>query len=197
LEREKIKIKSKSCESRPRPRYFCRIQPFNRAEPSRAYHLRAAIVTPLHRLCSLTLIPPAFTLYHFRQRRWPPLTFPTFKVPCSEQGSLSMSYPSNTSSKMFTSSPSVQTPPETPTASDLLSGSYDPAKLHPMASLCEQLDYLVLDNDKTNDLPGSGIANTQVTHGHVFGCGLNPIGCLSPSSVITDIHHPIAFFRLF
>jgi import inner membrane translocase subunit TIM23 len=48
--------------------------------------------------------------------------------------------------------------PEAPTASDLLSGSYDPAKLHPMASLGEQLDYLVLDDEKTSDLPGSGTA---------------------------------------
>jgi import inner membrane translocase subunit TIM23 len=48
--------------------------------------------------------------------------------------------------------------PETVTASDLLSGSYDPSKLHPMAGLGGQLDYLVLDDDKTNDLPGSGTA---------------------------------------
>jgi len=48
--------------------------------------------------------------------------------------------------------------PETLTASDLLSAPYDPAKLHPMASLGDQLDYLVLDDDKTNDLPGSGTA---------------------------------------
>ncbi len=48
--------------------------------------------------------------------------------------------------------------PEAPTASDLLSGSYDPAKLHPMASLGGQLDYLVLDDDKTSELPGSGTA---------------------------------------
>src|SRR6266702_1243768 len=48
--------------------------------------------------------------------------------------------------------------PETLTASDLLSGSYDPSKLHPMAGLGEQLDYLVLDDDKTSDLPGSGTA---------------------------------------
>jgi import inner membrane translocase subunit TIM23 len=48
--------------------------------------------------------------------------------------------------------------PEAPSASDLLSASYDPAKLHPMASLGEQLDYLVLDDDKTSDLPGSGTA---------------------------------------
>jgi len=48
--------------------------------------------------------------------------------------------------------------PETLTASDLLSAPYDPAKLHPMASLGDQLDYLVLDDDKTSDLPGSGTA---------------------------------------
>ena len=56
------------------------------------------------------------------------------------------------------SSQSSEHLPEAPTASDLLSGSYDPAKLHPMAGLGEQLDYLVLDDDKTSDLPGSGTA---------------------------------------
>ncbi|KAI0060938.1 Tim17-domain-containing protein [Artomyces pyxidatus] len=48
--------------------------------------------------------------------------------------------------------------PDSVTASDLLLGAYDPAKLHPMAGLGDQLDYLVLDDDKTNDLPGSGTA---------------------------------------
>ncbi|KAI0285898.1 Tim17/Tim22/Tim23/Pmp24 family-domain-containing protein [Russula aff. rugulosa BPL654] len=56
------------------------------------------------------------------------------------------------------SSQNSDTLPEAPTASDLLSASYDPAKLHPMASLGGQLDYLVLDDDKTSDLPGSGTA---------------------------------------
>ncbi|KAH9975888.1 Tim17/Tim22/Tim23/Pmp24 family-domain-containing protein [Lactifluus volemus] len=59
----------------------------------------------------------------------------------------------------FSSSTSSSDPiPETLTASDLLSGSYDPSKLHPMAGLGDQLDYLVLDDDKTSDLPGSGTA---------------------------------------
>jgi import inner membrane translocase subunit TIM23 len=58
----------------------------------------------------------------------------------------------------FSSQSSDHLPAEAPSASDLLSGSYDPAKLHPMASLGEQLDYLVLDDDKTSDLPGSGTA---------------------------------------
>ncbi|KAI0044529.1 Tim17-domain-containing protein [Auriscalpium vulgare] len=48
--------------------------------------------------------------------------------------------------------------PDSVTASDLLLGAYDPAKLHPLAGLGDQLDYLVLDDDKTNDLPGSGTA---------------------------------------
>ena len=38
-------------------------------------------------------------------------------------------------------------------ASDLLSASNDPAKLHPMASLGEQLDYLVLDDDRQATFP--------------------------------------------
>ncbi|KAI0272680.1 Tim17/Tim22/Tim23/Pmp24 family-domain-containing protein [Gloeopeniophorella convolvens] len=79
----------------------------------------------------------------------------------------SESYPSNTSASQDSSdllknvkfSSQTSNPlPETLTASDLLSGAYDPAKLHPMAGLGDQLDYLVLDDDKTNDLPGAGTA---------------------------------------
>jgi hypothetical protein len=44
------------------------------------------------------------------------------------------------------------------TANDLLLGAYDPAKLHPLAQLGDQLDYLVLDDDKTSELPGAGTA---------------------------------------
>ncbi|KAJ3720923.1 Tim17/Tim22/Tim23/Pmp24 family-domain-containing protein [Lentinula raphanica] len=44
------------------------------------------------------------------------------------------------------------------TASDLLLGSYDPAKLHPLADIGDKLDYLLLDDDKTNELPGAGTA---------------------------------------
>jgi len=45
------------------------------------------------------------------------------------------------------------------TAADLLlGGAYDPAKLHPMSSLSDNLDYLLLDDDKVNELPGSGTA---------------------------------------
>ncbi|TFY74827.1 hypothetical protein EWM64_g9186 [Hericium alpestre] len=49
-------------------------------------------------------------------------------------------------------------PPENVTASDLLLGAYDPAKLHPLAGLGDKLDYLLLDDDKVSELPGSGTA---------------------------------------
>lgn len=49
-------------------------------------------------------------------------------------------------------------PPETVTASDLLLGAYDPTRLHPMSGLTDKLDYLMLDDDKVSDLPGSGTA---------------------------------------
>ena len=79
----------------------------------------------------------------------------------------SQPYPSNTSpsqdpsdllKNLHFSSQNSDPLPETVTASDLLSGSYDPSKLHPMAGRGGQLDYLVLDDDKTSDLPGSGTA---------------------------------------
>ncbi|KAF9045708.1 Tim17-domain-containing protein [Hymenopellis radicata] len=42
------------------------------------------------------------------------------------------------------------------TASDLLMGAYDPAKLHPLAEFGDKLDYLLLEDDKTTDVPGAG-----------------------------------------
>ncbi|KAG6813830.1 hypothetical protein H0H92_006774 [Tricholoma furcatifolium] len=44
------------------------------------------------------------------------------------------------------------------TASDFLLAAYDPAKLHPLADLGDKLDYLLLDDDKKSELPGSGTA---------------------------------------
>lgn len=44
------------------------------------------------------------------------------------------------------------------TASDLLVGGFDPARLHPMAGLKDQLEYLQLDDDKLTDLPGGSSA---------------------------------------
>ncbi|KAF8329703.1 Tim17-domain-containing protein [Cantharellus anzutake] len=45
------------------------------------------------------------------------------------------------------------------TASDLLtSDNFDPTKLHPMANLGDNLDFLVLEDDKRNQLPGAETA---------------------------------------
>ncbi|KAM5534689.1 hypothetical protein V8D89_011701 [Ganoderma adspersum] len=43
----------------------------------------------------------------------------------------------------------------TSSGSDLLLGSFDPSKLHPLAGIEDKLDYLQLDDDKTSDLPGA------------------------------------------
>ncbi|QRV74052.1 Tim17 domain-containing protein [Ceratobasidium sp. AG-Ba] len=51
------------------------------------------------------------------------------------------------------------TPGTAVTASDLLNAaSFDPSRLHPMAGLGDKLDYLALDDEKTNSLPGAGTA---------------------------------------
>ena len=48
---------------------------------------------------------------------------------------------------------------DVPSANDLLNPSnFDPAKLHPMSGLGDKLDYLLLDDDKTNQLPGAETA---------------------------------------
>ncbi|KZS94372.1 Tim17-domain-containing protein [Sistotremastrum niveocremeum HHB9708] len=45
-------------------------------------------------------------------------------------------------------------------ASDVLAGAgaFDPARLHPLAGLSDKLDYLLLDDEKMNSLPGSETA---------------------------------------
>ncbi|KAF5361834.1 hypothetical protein D9756_002610 [Leucocoprinus leucothites] len=52
----------------------------------------------------------------------------------------------------------ASSPDQAPTANDLLMAAYDPARLHPLAGLGDKLDYLLLDDDKTNELPGAGTA---------------------------------------
>lgn len=49
---------------------------------------------------------------------------------------------------------------DAPTASDVLSGAgaFDPARLHPLAGLTDKLEYLTLEDEKTNDLPGARTA---------------------------------------
>lgn len=69
-------------------------------------------------------------------------------------------------SASFDSSPSpssgAATPsstPALPTSSDLFAASaYDPAKLHPLAQLGDNLDYLALEDAKVAELPGAGSA---------------------------------------
>ena len=59
----------------------------------------------------------------------------------------------------FSRSDSSPVPPDhAVTASDLLMATYDPAKLHPLAELGDKLDYLLLEDDKTNEMPGAGTA---------------------------------------
>lgn len=48
--------------------------------------------------------------------------------------------------------------PEVVTATDVLAGAYDPAKLHPLAGIGDSLDYLLLDDDKLSTLPGATTA---------------------------------------
>ena len=43
-------------------------------------------------------------------------------------------------------------------ANDLLLGAYDPSRLHPLAGISDQVDYLMLEDDKLTDMPGSETA---------------------------------------
>ena len=61
-------------------------------------------------------------------------------------------------SATFSMGSSVHNQDQVVTASDLLTGGFDPTRLHPLASLKDSLDYLVLSDDKTSDLPGAGTA---------------------------------------
>lgn len=69
------------------------------------------------------------------------------------------------------------------TANDLLLGAYDPTRLHPLAQLGDQLDYLVLDDDKVSDLPGAGTAipSRGWSDDLCYGTGTMYLGGKSPS----------------
>jgi mitochondrial import inner membrane translocase subunit TIM23 len=60
--------------------------------------------------------------------------------------------------KFTTSAPHSVT--DVPTASDVLSGlgGFDPSRLHPLAGLTNKLEYLTLDDENLNELPGSRTA---------------------------------------
>jgi len=50
------------------------------------------------------------------------------------------------------------TVPDVVTATDVLAGAYDPSKLHPLAGIGDSLDYLLLEDDSINALPGAATA---------------------------------------
>ena len=43
-------------------------------------------------------------------------------------------------------------------ASDVLAGAFDPARLHPLAGLGDKLDYLILEDNQINTTPGADTA---------------------------------------
>jgi import inner membrane translocase subunit TIM23 len=51
--------------------------------------------------------------------------------------------------------PAPPAPTYTPTASDLFTSAYDPAKLHPLAGISDNLEVLQLDDDKLSDVQGA------------------------------------------
>ena len=61
-------------------------------------------------------------------------------------------------STSFSRTDSSAAPEQAMTSSDLLMAAYDPARLHPLADLGDKLDYLLLEDDKTTDLPGAHTA---------------------------------------
>ncbi|KZT27758.1 Tim17-domain-containing protein [Neolentinus lepideus HHB14362 ss-1] len=75
----------------------------------------------------------------------------------SDSSSSSSAFSSAGSSSLAAGQPS-SFPTDSPTAADILLGSYDPTRLHPLASVQESLDFLQLDDDKLTDLPGATTA---------------------------------------
>lgn len=78
---------------------------------------------------------------------------------------------------------------------DLLLGSFDPSKLHPLAGIEDKLDYLLLDDDKTSDLPGAGTAipSRGWSDDLCYGTGtmyLSGSYSLSAFNVRPPVHHP-------
>jgi len=84
------------------------------------------------------------------------------------------------------------------TAADLLlGGAYDPAKLHPMSGLSDNLDYLLLEDDKVNELPGSGTAipSRGWSDDLCYGTGtmyLTGLGVGGVWGLREGVHRPIA-----
>ena len=109
---------------------------------------------------------------------------------------------------------------EPTSGTDLLLGSFDPSKLHPLAGIEDKLDYLLLDDEKTSDLPGAGTAipsrgwsddlcygtGTMYLSGsrrrdgidvwslrpHSPGCDWSPSSCMLEKSSMTELTDMIA-----
>jgi hypothetical protein len=109
---------------------------------------------------ALAALPP--TSANFPHSCSSSLTIPKPMSSSSSQSQGSSSSPQNTTDYIRSatfSHPDGPSGDNAVTASDLLlMGAYDPTRLHPLADLGDKLDYLLLDDDKTNELPGAGTA---------------------------------------
>lgn len=84
---------------------------------------------------------------------------PTSMSSSQNQGSSSQDSADYLRSATFSKgSGAISSDDNTLTASDLLAGGFDPTRLHPLAGLKDQLEYLQLEDDKVSDLPGGATA---------------------------------------
>ncbi len=93
--------------------------------------------------------------------------------------------------------PAPVSPDSAVTASDLLA-AYDPAKLHPLAQIGDKLDYLLLDEEKTSDLPGASTAipSRGWSDDLCYGTGTMYLGgTLDLFHITTFDTHPPHFFH--
>jgi hypothetical protein len=74
---------------------------------------------------------------------------------------------------------------------DLLTAAYDPSKLHPLAGLGDQVDYLMLEDDKLAEMPGSdtAIPSRGWSDDLCYGTGTMYLGGTSiPSLLYLHVH---------
>ena len=76
------------------------------------------------------------------------------------------------------------------TASDLFKAAADPTKLHPLAEIGDKLDYLLLDDDKTSDMPGGTTAMPSRGWSDDLCYGT---GTMYLSGVCSDLFQPTLF----
>lgn len=89
---------------------------------------------------------------------------PTTATPTTDHGLTSSPSPENATTDYLRSASfsrgdgPVLNPDSALTASDLFQAAADPTRLHPLAELGDKLDYLLLDDDKTSEMPGADTA---------------------------------------